>query len=493
MNHSVHQTILIALKVWAKRKVSGTSLRCARRYYSQMSIAAGLGPEGAGILGDICGREAAAFGINWAFAPVSDIDLNFRNPITNTRTYGSDPEMVRNCVVDYIRRCQAHGVAATAKHFPGDGCDERDQHLVTTINDLSVEDWDRTYGMIYRSAIEADVLTIMTGHIMQPAWSKKLNPTLKDEDIKPASLSRELLSGLLRDRLGFNGLIVTDATTMAGFNCVMPRESAVPASIAAGADMFLFTKNLEEDFAYMKKGIRDGIVSKERLDEAVTRILATKAALRLFGKSNIPDLEAGLKLIEEDSELDILKRNAEASITLVKDKQDVFPIVPSKYPRILYYPIDNGSGQIALYGSDVSATDAFRTKLEKQGFHVDIFEPTPGIEGLSASSEEIKKGYDLIIYCVNIATKSNQTTVRIEWQEPMGANVPSYCHTVPTVFISRENPYHLLDVPRVKTYINTYQSDDMVLDVLIEKLMGKSEFRGKSPVDAFCGKWDTRL
>ena len=199
----------------------------------QMSIAAGPGPEGAAVLGDICGKEGSALGVNWAFAPVSDIDYNFRNPITNTRTYGSDPEMVRNCVVNYIKACQKHGVAATAKHFPGDGCDERDQHLVSSINDLSCEEWDRTYGEIYRSAIDAGVLTVMTGHIMQPAWSKKLDPELKDEDIMPGSLSEELLNGLLRERLGFNGLIVTDATTMAGFSIPMPRSKAVPYAIAA--------------------------------------------------------------------------------------------------------------------------------------------------------------------------------------------------------------------------------------------------------------------
>ena len=105
----------------------------------------------------------------------------------------------------------------------------------------------------------------------------------------------------------------------------------------------------------------------------------------------------------------------------------------------------------------------------------------------------ILKNYDLIIYSANLATKSNQTVVRIEWCEPMGANVPIYMTSVPTIFISLENPYHLLDAPRVKTYINTYGSSDVVLDALVDKLLGKSPFKGQSPVDAFCGKWDTRL
>ncbi len=102
-------------------------------------------------------------------------------------------------------------------------------------------------------------------------------------------------------------------------------------------------------------------------------------------------------------------------------------------------------------------------------------------------------GYDLMIYVANLGTRSNQTTVRIKWAPPMGSDVPIYVNSVPTVFISLENPYHLLDVPRVKTYINTYGSSDTVLEKLMDKLMGRSPFKGTSPVDPFCGKWDTRL
>lgn len=118
----------------------------------------------------------------------------------------------------------------------------------------------------------------MVGHIMQPAWTRRLNPGIKDEDIMPGTLSREMMQGLLRGELGFNGLICTDATTMAGYTLAMSRRRAVPESIARGADMFLFARNLEEDYGFMLQGIKDGIITPERLDEAVTRILATKAA-----------------------------------------------------------------------------------------------------------------------------------------------------------------------------------------------------------------------
>ena len=159
---------------------------------------------------------------------------------------------------------------------------------------------------------------------------------------------------------------------------------------------------------------------------------------------------------------------------------------------MLFYAIESEAGQMG-YGVDTGANARLMKKLSDAGFEVTKFVPKPGFEGMMASAEEVKNSYDLIIYSANMATKSNQTVVRIEWCQPMGANVPTYISSVPTVFISLENPYHLLDVPRVRTYINTYGSTDEILDALVEKLTGKSEFKGKSPVDAFCGKWDTHL
>jgi beta-N-acetylhexosaminidase len=126
---------------------------------------------------------------------------------------------------------------------------------------------------------------------MQPAYEKTLNPALKDCELMPATLSPALMLGLLRGKLGFNGVITTDASTMVGFTIPMPRPRAVPYSIAAGADIFLFARNLEEDYGFMKQGVQDGIITPERLDEAVLRILGLKAALNLHNKS-LPTLKA---------------------------------------------------------------------------------------------------------------------------------------------------------------------------------------------------------
>lgn len=457
-----------------------------------MGIAATGDKKYATELARVIGEEASTLGINWAFAPIIDIDYNFRNPITNTRTFGSNKETVARFGETYVKEIQTHGIAASIKHFPGDGVDERDQHLLASVNTLSCEEWDKSYGMVYKTCIEAGAKTVMVGHIMQPAWSKKLNPTLKDAEIMPGLIAPELLNGLLREHLGFNGLIVTDSTTMAGMGTVMPREKAVPLTIASGCDMFLFTKNLEEDFAFMTEGVKSGVITKERLDEAVTRILALKASLKLHEKNNLPDKAKAREIVGSAEHKEIAKEVARKSITLVKNEEGVLPISPEKFKRVLVYKKE---GAANAFGGGVSsgACDKFIEKLKNAGFDVSVFVPGGGWEGMAKPVKDIYENYDLIIYLVSLATKSNQTIVRLEWAEPMGADVPVYMNSVPTIMISLENPYHLLDAPRVKTYINTYGGSDEILDALMDKMTGKSDFMGISPVDAFCGKWDTRL
>lgn len=467
----------------------------ATGYASPLEVAATGDSEMGRRMGEICGTEGAACGINWAFAPIIDIDYNFRNPITNTRTFGANPHIVEQMGVAYVKEVQKHGIAASIKHFPGDGCDERDQHLVTSINDLSCDEWDKTYGKIYSACIDAGAKTVMVGHIMQPAYERALDPDQKDEDMQPATLSPNLVKKLLRGKLGFKGLVVTDASTMAGMVINMPRRLAVPTSIAVGCDMFLFCRDMEEDHAYMKKGVQDGLITKERLDEAVSRVLALKASLGLPERQEqgilIPKVEEACRAINNKKHRQWARECAEKAITLVKEEPDVLPISPAKTKRVLFYPIESDQGFMYSVASGVCAS--FEQRLKEEGFKVTVYKPSPGTEGMMTSQAEVLDNYDLIIYLGNMATKSNQTVVRIEWAQPMGANVPIFMHDIPTIFISVENPYHLLDAPRIRTYINAYYSSQEVLDAVVNKLMGRTKFEGKSPVDAFCGKWDAKL
>lgn len=463
------------------------------RLGSPMEIAATGDIEFARRLGEVCGVEGGAAGISWAFAPIADIDYNWRNPITNTRTFGSDPHRVAELCTEYIKEVQRRGLAASAKHFPGDGRDERDQHVAVSVNDMSCEEWDGSYGRVYSACIAAGVKTIMVGHILQPAYTRRLCPGIKDGEILPASVSYPLVTGLLRERLGFHGLVVTDSSTMAGVAVFLPRERLVPMAIAAGCDMFLFTRSLEEDLEYMRRGYEDGIITPERLSDAVTRILALKASLGLPERAAagrlVPDISEARERVGKAQFCEWARECAERAITLVKEEPGVLPLTPERYPRVLFYPLENKSSGATVFNVDASENRRFSEALRREGFRVTVFEPSRGFEGMMTPVREFTEKYDLIIYSAAIQTRSNQTTVRIEWAPPMGVDVPTLTHTIPTVFVSLENPYHMIDVPHVRTFINCYSGSEEVIGALMEKLTGRDGFLGVSPSDVFVGRW----
>ena len=168
-------------------------------------------------VGYVSGREASAIGCNWVFNPIADILYNWRNTIVNTRAYGTNPDDVIKYTSNYIKGLRQSNVASCAKHFPGDGVEERDQHLLLGVNDMSPEAWDASFGRVYKHLIDEGVMSIMVGHIALPEYQKKLVPGITYQEIMPATLAPELLKGLLRGQLGFNGLLVTDASHMIGY------------------------------------------------------------------------------------------------------------------------------------------------------------------------------------------------------------------------------------------------------------------------------------
>lgn len=459
-----------------------------------MQIAATNDVENARRLGEVCGVEGSAVGANWAFAPIVDIDYNWRSSITNIRTFGRDPERVRAFGTAYVKEIQKHGVAGCFKHFPGDGCDERDQHVAISINSLSCEEWDNTYGMIYKAGIDAGVKTMMIGHILQPAYTKHFAPDTKDSEMLPASMNRALVTDLLRKKLGFNGLVVTDSTAMAGLAALMPREMIVPMTIAAGCDMFLFTKNLEEDLEFMRRGYENGVFDKNRLDEAVTRILALKASLGLPEKREngtlIPKLEDAQKVLGQEKFKAWGRECSDRAITLVKKEEGILPFTPKRFPRILFCPLYNLGRPLKF--DESNPLYRFYTMLGEAGFDVTVFQSKKALEGAMPSVDEMRSKYDAIVYAVT-KRANYQVTTRVAWEEPLAANLPTLCHTIPTMFISFEYPYYLFDVPHVRTYINCYADNRLTMQPLMDKLLGKSEFVGVSPVDAFCGKWETHV
>ena len=441
-------------------------------------------------VGYVSGKEEEALGVNWKFDPCVDILMNWRNTIVNTRAYGDNAEGVIKYAGAYIKGLRQSNVASCVKHFPGDGTEERDQHLVLGVNELSVEEWDRSFGEVYRKVIDDGVMSIMAGHIALPAYQFKLNPDLKNEDILPATLAPELITGLLRGQLGFNGLVVTDASHMLGMTAAMRRRDYVPQAIAAGCDMFLFFNDLEEDFNFMLDGYRRGVITEERLHDALSRILGLKASLNLHNLQAegrlIPPKE-GLSIIGNPEFMEMAKEAANHSITLVKNTKNELPIRPSTHKRIKLYTLYGEMG--GLHGSSKASEQVIIEELEKAGFEVSL---NDGHKREKGKTLEYVQNYDAALVFSDIVGYAAENNVRIRWKMPMSNEVPWYVHEVPTFFISLSYTTHLTDVPMVKGYINAYSNTREVIRQVIQKLMGESEFRGIHNDLVFCNKWETR-
>ena len=206
--------------------------------------------------------------------------------------------------------------------------------------------------------------------------------------------------------------------------------------------------------------------------------------------------EEGLSVVGCEEHKNVAKDIADKAITLVKNTKNQLPITPETHKRIMLYTVDN-SGFAPNKVDSAALKDRVKTKLEAQGFEVTLFDPAAGLNGkqlLAATPiKEFVDSFDAVMLFVNVSGFSQSNVRRITWAMPMGPDIPWYVTELPTVCVSVFNPFHLIDVPMVPTYINAYTDNDATLDLVIEKIMGKSEFKGVSSVDAFCSSWDTRL
>ena len=480
-----------------------------------VKIAATDKEEYAFALGKMANEQAAAIGCNMAFAPVADILYNWENTEIVTRAFGGDAERVATMSKAYLNGAHTiPGFACAAKHFPGNGQDFRDAHIANNVNYFDVEKWDETYGHVYRTLIENDLDAIMGGHIMLPSYAKAINPELKDEDMMPATLSPEIMTGLLRDRLGFNGMVVTDASHMVAMTDRMKRSEMLPASINAGCDMFLFFNDPEEDFATMLGAYKTGIISEERMTEALTRILGLKAHLGLNKKGKeelVPQPETVEEVLQREEYKAMQKSISEDCITLVKYKdKDVLPMTPDRYKRIMIVHIKGAENSMSalmkmLGGGKGNPAEALKEKLCAKGFDAFIYESP-----LDVMKKQIEAGEkpDLNIYFAGknaiadfvsdmdlVITLCDVPNGRPSFgMSKGGGEIPWYVFEVPVVVVGCGQPTMLADIPQARTYINTYDSKDTTLDALVENLMnGEEAFKGTDPIDSFCGLFDAKL
>ena len=458
-------------------------------------------------LGRLSNTEAASIGCNMAFAPVCDVHKNWQNTEIVTRAFGSDADRVKRMSLEYVRGAHSvQGFASVAKHFPGNGLDLRDAHISNCVNTMNKEEWDESFGEIYKALFEEGVDAVMGGHIMMPEYMKDEYGVTDPQKLLPATLCPEIMTDLLRGRLGFNGMVVSDASHMVAMTNRMSRREMLPACINAGCDMFLFFNDPDEDFSIMLEAYKGGAISRERMDEALTRILGLKAKLGLHKKacSHID--------FNRDEAGELAKKISDKAITLVKYKDSVLPITPEKYKRIMIVHIKGAESPMEAFAKMAMGGEGKKDpakglceRLCARGFDAFIYESPldqmkkriengekPNLNVYFAGKNaigEFVSGQDLIItlFDVNMGRPSFGMSKG-------GGEIPWYVFEIPVIGISVGAPTMLADTPQLRTYINAYDKEPYTLDALVEKLTkGAQAFIGKDPIDSFCGMRDTRL
>ncbi|GAA4637236.1 hypothetical protein GCM10023196_090230 [Actinoallomurus vinaceus] len=221
----------------------------------------------------VTGEELRAVGINQDFAPVADVNVNPRNPVIGVRSFGADPQKVAHLVGVAVDAYRATGVVATAKHFPGHGDTATDSHTGLPVIKHSMATWERLDAPPFKTAIAHHVDMIMTAHIVVPGL---------DASGDPATMSKTVLTGLLREKLGYDGVVVTDSLSMAGATIKYGAPEAAVRAVRAGADMLLMPPSLSSAYRAVLAAVRSGRIPQSRLDQAVTRILRMKQERGLF-------------------------------------------------------------------------------------------------------------------------------------------------------------------------------------------------------------------
>lgn len=454
-----------------------SSVAAGTSYPNQMTIAATGDPEQARRMGVVAGSEGGYLGFNISWTPVADLAINFRSNVVNTRSFGSDVATVMAMTTAYQEGARSAGFASSVKHWPGDGLDDRDQHFATTHNTMSMAEWRDTFGRIYADTIARGVQVVMAGHITLPAYTAELGAAARSPAHMPATLNVDLCTTLLRDELGFNGLVVSDASGMVGFNARGARRDLVPLCIAAGCDILLFPDDLDEDLGYLKEGLENGALTQERVDEAVLRVLALKASMKLHKTGGHLPPEADRSRFLGGSEYTGWSKSAaEAGITLVKDTQALLPLDPSRHKRVLLAQLDNRmspSGPLPqLQVADLLREQNFEVTLYRKGTVID---PAAHDIGMYILAEE------------GVSAKEN---LGPHWENLHGLfphSMERLWDHLPTVYVSLGTPFLLYHMPECKTFVNGYAAVPPVQEALVAALLGEISFLGKSPVDVSCG------
>lgn len=384
-------------------------------------------------MGKISALEAGRLGFNWGFGPCVDILANPDNPIVGNRCPGDNPEQVIKIAGAVIDGMQENGLIATAKHFPGDGYPIYDQHLTTPVNPLSKDEWMDSFGKIFSALIERGVKTIMPGHISLPAFDEI------DEEMgmyKPATLSKNLLTGLLKEKLGFEGIIVSDAVNMSGFCGYMNYYRACAEFLEAGGDVLLFSHPDEKFMDEMFRFIDEGVLTIETLKNRAYRMLC-------FAKEHeSPSEKAEIDYKKHQSVADDMAKRA---VKIKRDRYNLLPYNIDKNTKILFNII-SATGETEFSQLLVNELKNYTENVEV------VCDIGPDATFKMISSQK----YDLVI-CHVIPGGGYGTNVS-KLSGPIARNMMGGWQKVgtPIIFISSSNSFPLEYEAAADTIINPY-------------------------------------
>lgn len=442
--------------------------------------------------GRITAAEARAIGVHWNFFPVADVNSNPANPIINTRSFGEDPQQVGDMVAAYIRGAHAGGLLTTAKHFPGHGDTATDSHLgVASVSG----DMARLHSVElppFRKAMEAGVDSVMVAHVTVPALDSNPN--------RVASVSPVVITDLLKQQLGFNGIVVTDALDMGALTRLYASNigRAAVDAFKAGNDMLLIPADLQSSYDAMLQAVKSGQIARDRLDASVLKILKAKASLGLH-KARLVDVNAVPKLVDKPENLAAGQQIADDSVTLVRENGKLLPLKQqgTAAAGLPYQKVEGVRNRlVAVIFSDdmrMESGRAFERQLRSRVPDANIIYVDP--RSAAAMSDEILKAVDqaqevvAAVYVIPTAGKVAQGAKGILENSVAMADASGSLlqrlldHAAEkTAVIAMGNPYFASDFPAIQNYVCTF-SDATVSEVsAVRALFGEIPIRGRLPV-----------
>lgn len=432
-----------------------------------MSLGAANKPELSYKYGNTTASEASVLGINWLLHPVVDLNVHPLQNLVIERAVSDDANRALPLLKQHMKGMMDGGIVPTIKHFPGDGATMKNQHLVTSANNMSMGEWNKTYGTLFQELINNGTPCIMVGHIRLPAYqTKKLNGVLP-----PATLSEELMVDLLKKEMKFNGVIMSDALNMGGCGGYYPNfdETSI-ACFIAGVDIVLWP-----ELSYMdtvEARILRGEIPMERLDDAVERIWGVREKFNLLNKK-----ENLFNTLTSESKAEIENRItevAENAVTLVEDSKDELPLSPEKTKKIAIIQIShNDMSERLKYTKEL---------LEEQGFEVADIIHNPIWWSWQPRMHEFDQ-YDKVIVAFENRYFSPIGSAMLKADEAMGIWTANMIPFEKMIAISYSNPYYVnyyLDYASIK--VNAYSMDKFSQKAVVDALTGKIKFKGTSPV-----------